>query len=88
MCDEIIDTTKTVPTKTAPTTTVPTKSISTNFYILLTLLLIVITLLIAVGIYYDLIKYWIKQKYLLPYHVLNKKLREVLYEHKHHEYGE
>ena len=43
ICDEIIDTTKTVPTKTALTTTVPKKSTSTNFYILLTLLLITIT---------------------------------------------
>ena len=40
-CDEIIETTKTV----------PTKSISTNFYILLTFLLITIILLVAVSIY-------------------------------------
>ena len=40
-CDEIIETTKTV----------PTKSISTNFYILLTFLLITIILLVTVSIY-------------------------------------
>ena len=44
-CDEIKETTKTVPTKTAPT-----KNTSTNFYILLTVLLISIALLIAVSI--------------------------------------
>ena len=44
-CDEIKETTKTVSTKTAPT-----KNTSTNFYILLTVLLISIALLIAVSI--------------------------------------
>ena len=56
-CDEIIDTTKTV----------PAKSTSINFYILLTLLLITITLLIAVNFYCYLKIYWAKQKHLLPY---------------------
>ena len=87
MCDEIIYTTKTVSTKTASTPIVPTKVTSANFYILLTLLLITITLLTAVSIYCDLIKYWIKQKDLLPYHVINNKLKEALYEHKYYEYG-
>ena len=45
-CDEIIETTKAAPTKT-----VLTKSTSTNFYILLTFLLIIITSLIGVIIY-------------------------------------
>ena len=39
-----------------------------NFYILLVFLLITIPLLIAVSIYYYLIKYWAKQKHLLPFH--------------------
>ena len=61
-CDEIIDTTKTIPTKTVSAATVPTKSTSTNFYILLAFLL-----LIAVSIYCCLIKYQGKRKHLLPY---------------------
>ena len=39
-----------------------------NFYILLVFLLITIPLLIAVSIYCYLIKYWAKQKHLLPFH--------------------
>ena len=40
-----------------------------NFYISLALLSITIALLIAVSIYYYLIKYWAKQKqHLLPFH--------------------
>ena len=67
-CYEIIDMTKSTSTKT-----VSTKSTSTNFSILLAFLLIVIALLIVVSIY--LIKYWVKQKYLLPYHVTTRKLK-------------
>ena len=56
------------------------KTIPTNFneknitcktqssYVLLTFLLITITLLIAFSIYCYLIKYWSKQKHLLPFH--------------------
>ena len=73
-CDEIMETTKAVPTKT-----VPTKSTSINFYILLTNLLITITLLIVVGIYCYLIKNKSKQKHLLLFYATNDKLREVLY---------
>ena len=40
-----------------------------NFFILLAL--IAITLLIAVSIYCYVIKYRVKQKYLLPFHVTN-----------------
>ena len=36
-------------------------------------------LLTAVSIYCDLIKYWVKQKHLLPFHVKNNNLREVMY---------
>ena len=60
--DEIMETTKTVATKT-----VATKSSSANSYILLIFLLIAIALLIAVSIYYYLIKYRSKEKHLLSY---------------------
>ena len=50
-----------------------------SFYILLAFLLITITLLIAVSIYYYLIKYKTKQKHLLTFYVTNNKLKEVLY---------
>ena len=48
-----------------------------NFYILLAFLLITMALLIAVSIYWYLIKYRAKQ--LLPFHYPNNELREVLY---------
>ena len=67
-CDEIIESTKTVPTKCTPTKTVPTKSTSTNFYILLIFSLITIALLIDVSIYCYLTKHRGKPKHLLPYH--------------------
>ena len=47
-----------------------------NFNILLSFLLITIALLIAVSIYYYLIKYWAKQKQLLPFHSTNNILKE------------
>lgn len=50
-----------------------------NFYILTAFLLITITLLTADSIYCYLIKYETKDKRLLPFHVKNEKLREVLY---------
>ena len=52
MCDETIETTKIVQTKT-----ISKKSASRNFYILLAILLITITLLITVSTYSYLIKY-------------------------------
>ena len=48
-----------------------------NFYILLAFLLITIALLIAVSMYWYLIKYRAKQ--LLPFHYTYNELREVLY---------
>ena len=68
--DEIVETKKTVPTnfnqkKLACKTN--------NLYILLAFLLTAIALLIAVSVYCYLIKYKVKQKHLLPYHVKNKK---------------
>ena len=47
-----------------------------NVYILLAFLLITIALLIAVTIYCYLIKYWAKQKHLLPFHFRNNELKE------------
>ena len=55
-CDEIINTTTTV-----PTITVPTKSTSTNIYILLAFLWSKIVLLIAISVYCSFIKYQRKQ---------------------------
>ena len=50
-----------------------------NFYILLAFLLITIALLIAVSTSWHLIKYRTKQKDLLPFHVTNNEIREILY---------
>ena len=74
MYNEITELAKTVPTKT-----LPTKSTSTNIHILLAFLLITILLLIVFNIYCYLVKYQAKQKHLLPYHVTNNTLKEVLY---------
>ena len=49
-----------------------------NCYILLVFSLITIALLIAVSIYYYLIKYQPKQKYLLPFHFTNNQLKEII----------
>ena len=49
-----------------------------NFYILLKFSLITIELLIAVSIYCYLIKYQAK-KHLLPFHISNNKLKQVIY---------
>ena len=74
-CDEVIksydEEIKTIPTNfDEKNITCKTQS----FYILLTFLLVAITLLIAVSKYYYLIKYWTKQKHLLPF--LNTKLKQ------------
>ena len=50
-----------------------------NFCTLLTFLLITIALLIVVSIYCYLIKYLLKQKYLLPFHDTNNAIIEVSY---------
>ena len=50
-----------------------------NFYILLAFLLITIVLLIGVSIYCYLLKYRAKQKHLLPFHVTNNTLKEIMY---------
>ena len=50
-----------------------------NFYILIAFLLITIILLRVVSIYCYLIKYRAIQKYLLPFHVTNNELKEIMY---------
>ena len=50
-----------------------------NCYILLALLLISKSLLIGVSTYCHLIKYRAKQ-HLLPFHITNNKLKEVMYQ--------
>ena len=50
-----------------------------NFYILLAFLLITIILLRVVSIYCYLIKYRAIQKNLLPFHVTNNELKEIMY---------
>ena len=76
-CDEIIEEeTKTVTTNFNENNVIcKTK----NFCISLAFLLITIALLIAVSIYCHLIKYKAKQKYLLPFYVINNELKEALY---------
>ena len=69
-CDEE---TKTFPTNfNGKKATYQTK----NFYIFLEFLLITIASLIAVSIYCYLIKFWPKQKHLLPFYITNNELKE------------
>ena len=72
--DEIIEGTKIIPIKFNEK-----KQLVKNFHILLAYSLITIALLKAVSIYCYLIKYWAKQKHLLPFHITNKELKEVIY---------
>ena len=37
--------------------------------------------MIALSIYYYLIKYWTKKKHLLHFHVTNNELEEIMYEY-------
>ena len=73
-CEKIIEETKNVLEKT-----VQTKCTSTNFYIVLAFLLIIIALLIVVIIYCYFTKYQAKQKPLLPYCHIIRKLKETGY---------
>ena len=75
-CDEITDAeTKTIPTNfNEKNITCKTQ----NLYILLAYLLITIALLMAVSIYCYLIKYRAMQRHLLPFHVTNDKLINLL----------
>ena len=72
--DEIIEGTKIIPIKFNEK-----KQLVNNLHILLAYSLITIALLKAVSIYCYLIKYWAKQKHLLPFHITNKELKEVIY---------
>ena len=51
-----------------------------NFYILLAFLLVTIVLLIAVSIFCYLIKYQVKQKRLVAFHITNNELKQVTYQ--------
>ena len=78
--DEIIESndeeTKTIPTSfDEKKVTCKTQ----NFHVLLAFLSITISVLIAVSIYCYLIKYRAKQKHLLPFHVTNNELKEIMY---------
>ena len=75
-CDKIIKETKTIPKHFSEKNIICEIKISI-FY--LPSILITVALLIAVGIYFCLIKYEVKQKHLLPFYIINDKLREVLY---------
>ena len=80
-CDEIIEEIKPIPanailTKSTLTKCNSTKIDPTKFYFLPTFLLITIALLIAVNIYFSLIKYGTKQKPLRPCHYITSKLKE------------
>ena len=66
LCDEVIDEETNFNEKKANRKT-------HNFDISLAILSITIALLIAVSIYYNLIKYQAKQKHLLPFHFTNNK---------------
>ena len=72
ICDKITKVTKTVPTKTAKTKAVPV-----NLYILLAFLLITVSLLIIVSIYFYLIEHRSKPGHLLPHHDTTNKLKEI-----------
>ena len=86
MVDSVITGNETIQSYDKETKTIPTnlneKNITCkiqNFYILLVFLLITIALSIAVSIYCYLIKYRAKQKHLLPFHVTNNELKEIMY---------
>ena len=68
MCDEIIETTKTIPINSND---IKVTRKTKQFYILLVLLLVTKALLIIVSIYCYLTTYRAKQKHLLLYHITN-----------------
>ena len=51
ICDKVIDTTKLPSTKTISTKTISNKCVLTNFYVLVSFLIIAIAFLIAISIY-------------------------------------
>ena len=50
-----------------------------SFYILIAFLLTTIALLVTESIYCYLIKYEAKQKHLLPFHLINIELKQIIY---------
>ena len=50
-----------------------------HFCILIEFLLITIALLVTDSIYYYLIKYEAKKKHLLPFHLINIELKEIIH---------
>ena len=72
MCDEMIDSWDNETNFNEKKATCKTQ-IS---YILLAFLLITMTLFVVVSIYYFLIKYWTKQKHLLPFYDTNNELKQ------------
>ena len=77
ICDKITEVKKTVPTKTVPTKTTKTKAVPKKFYTLLAFLLITVSLLTIVNIYFCFIKHRSKRGHLLPYHKTTKKLKGI-----------
>ena len=79
-CDEVIESYD-EETKIIPGSFNEKKAIceTQNLYILLAFLLITIALLIAISLYCYLIKYRAIQKHLLPFHVTNNQLKEIIY---------
>ena len=69
-------------TKTIPTNFIDKKSTcqTQRFYVSLAFFLITVVLLIDISIYCYLIKYRAKQNHLLPFHITNDKLKQVLYQ--------
>ena len=80
-CDEITEVAKTVLRKFTPTKALPRKAVPTNldetFYVLLSILLITISLLIIVSIYFWFLNHWSKQKHFITYPDTSDKLKEI-----------
>ena len=74
MCDEIVESYDEQKKKTIPTNLNEKKAIFKTQFLLIT-----ITLLMAASIYCFLIKYRGKEKHLLPFHVRNNELKEIMY---------
>ena len=73
MCDEIMESYD-ERKKTIPTNLDVKKAIFKTQFLLIT-----IALLMTAGIYCFLIKYRGKEKHLLPFHVTNNELKEIMY---------
>ena len=78
-CDKIIDAEANSYDKETSFNTRKAACKTLNFYIFVVFPLIIIVLLITVCIYYYLIKYQVKQKHLLLFHIINNELKQVTY---------